>query len=196
MHSALSGSEVVERRTGLVAARPRQHELAATCRSVRRPRAHSESLITRAGSCPPDIFCTVCVGNRRKVRYAPRNKLPRHRLAIPCQIATPSPRIPNRAGTLLGRSCGSQATFLVDLRMFCYLTSADADIVRPCRPSALVKPRRSWASAMTPFAGGSTPGGCPHQGTLVAVERSTAQPSRTSPRSWLRRSNRPGRRRW
>ena len=45
------------------------------------------------------------------MRYAPQNKLPRHRLAIPCQIATPSPWIPNRAGTLLGRSCGSQATF-------------------------------------------------------------------------------------
>ena len=65
------------------------------------------------------------------MRYAPQNKLPRHRLAIPCQIATPSPWIPNRAGTLLGRSCGSQATFLVYLRMFCCLTSADADIVRP-----------------------------------------------------------------
>ena len=191
----MSGSEVVEWRTGSVAARPRQHELAATCRSVRRPRAHSASLITRAGSCAPDIFCTVCVRNHRKVQYAPQNKLPRHRLAIPGQIATPSPWIPNRAGTLLSRSCGSQATFLVYLRMFCCLTSADADIVRPCRPSASVKPRRSWASATTRCAGGSTPGGCPHQGTLVAVERSTAQPSRTSPRSWRHPWKLPGRRR-
>ena len=98
------------------------------------------------------------------------NELPRHRLAIPCQIATPSPRaVPIRVGhACLGiRHCGNQALhFMVDLRMFCYAH------IRRCGYSRLMSTFRireaasSWASATTRFAAGSRPGGCRHRLTL------------------------------
>ena len=65
------------------------------------------------------------------MRYAPQNKLPRHRLAIPRQIATPScAPIPFARARQYFAVAEVNGSSLVYLRMFRYRVSADADIVR------------------------------------------------------------------
>jgi len=79
----------------------------------------------------PDILCTVCVGNHRKSAICAAEQAAASQASDSLPDRHPESVDTQSRGTLLSRSCGSQATFLVYLRMFCCLTSADADIVRP-----------------------------------------------------------------